>query len=362
MARAAKPAVRVLARLPRTLLRRLVGPPPPQAPDLEPEAWALARFSERSPLPPIESLPVAVARRLFAAQVASVSRPLGLPVATLEREVQGAEGLLPARLYIPRSAPARGPLLVYFHGGGFVLGSIETHDRPLRLLAHASGVKILSVDYRLAPEHPFPAPLEDAVAAFEHVAENASEFGASAELVAVGGDSAGGTLAAAVCQELRRRGGRLPCFQLLIYPATDLAEALPSRRTFARGFILTQQEMNWFADQYVPDVESRRSPRVSPLREPDLRGLPRAHVATAVADPLRDEGEEYARRLRAAGVPVSTYRHPHLHGFLNMTALPAARTAVWQLGGALAHGVAFAEGSLEGKDAPEGEGAVAGAP
>ncbi|WDT94064.1 alpha/beta hydrolase [Thermoleophilum album] len=336
-ARLAKPLVRSLGRLPRPALAKLAGPPPAAAPDLEPEAQLLARFSERSPLPRIETLPVAAARSLFDAQVDSVTRREHLPVTTLEHTLPVGDVRLRARLYVPQQAPSTGPLLVYFHGGGFVLGSIATHDAPLRLLAHASGVRILSVDYRLAPEHRFPAAVEDAVAAFEHVAAEPQLFSTDPGSIAVGGDSAGGTLAAVVCQELRRRGGPLPCFQLLIYPATELFDQFPSRRAFARGFILTEEEMNWFADHYVPDRELRRDPRVSPLREPDLAGLPPAHVATAAADPLRDEGEEYARRLRAAGVPVSAYRHPHLHGFLNMTALPAARAGTIQIAGVLCH-------------------------
>ena len=258
-------------------------------------------------------------------------------------EIPGPTGTIPARLYVPPGAePDPQPLIVYFHGGGWVIGDLDTHDGICRLLAADTAAPILSVDYRLAPEHPFPAAVEDAFAAFGWAAEQAAELGADPARIAVCGDSAGGNLAAAVSLLARDSDGPRPAMQMLLYPVTDAVGKQPSRRLFAEHFLLTAADMDWFEGHYLPDASPAEDPRVSMLRANDLSGLPPAYVATAGFDPLRDEGEAYAERMRAAGVHVALRRHPGLvHGFANLTAISrSARAAMLEVAGALRMGLA----------------------
>ncbi|WP_395657278.1 alpha/beta hydrolase [Nocardioides sp.] len=223
----------------------------------------------------------------------------------------------PARLYVPTGAPAVGPLLLFFHGGGFLYGDLDSHDAPCRFLAERSGVRVLAVDYRLAPEHPFPAAYDDALAAHRWLVEHATEVGADPARLAVGGDSAGGNLAAGVAVEAARAGLPL-AFQLLVYPATDGVRETASAASFAEGFYLTRAFMDLANAEYGAGVDLR-DPRYSP-RYADLpAGLAPALVVTAGFDPLRDEGEAYARQLVDAGVPVELRRFPdQIHGFFNI--------------------------------------------
>jgi acetyl esterase len=272
------------------------------------------------------------------------SRP-PIPMARMEElEIPGYGGPVPARFYAPAGLPSAvpSPLVVYFHGGGFVVGDLDTHDGVCRLLAASAGTTVLSVEYRLAPEHPFPAAVEDAWAAFAWAAANATTLGADPARVAVAGDSAGGNLAAVVSLLARAGGGAMPAMQLLIYPPTDSAADLPSRRLFAEGFLLNKSDMDLFERHYLPPGTDPAEPRVSVLLVPDLRGLPPAYVATAGFDPLRDEGEAYALRLREAGVAVALRRHPGLtHSFANQTAVSrSARSAMLEAAGALRMGLA----------------------
>ena len=232
-------------------------------------------------------------------------------------------------------------MLVYYHGGGWVIGDLDTHDGVCRFLAAATGALVLSVDYRLAPEHPFPAPVDDARAAFGWAVQNAAELGADPARVAVGGDSAGGNLAAVVTRLAREAGGLQPAMQLLLYPATDDVETWPSRRVFAAGFLLTAADMDWFRDHYLPDPALSAHPDVSPFQAEDLSGLPPAYVATAGFDPLRDEAEAYAKKMREAGVAVTLRRHPGLtHGFAQMAAVSrTSRAAMLEVAGALQMGL-----------------------
>jgi acetyl esterase len=325
---------RALFALPPRALRRLAGPPPPHAAGLEPDAWLLARLAARDAIP-AGGEPVAQMRERFARTLAPVAINPRLPLAAEDVAVAGAAGPLTARLYVPAGAPAPGPLLVYYHGGGWAEGSAATHEPSCRLLAHLAGVRVLSVDYRLAPEHPFPAAADDALAAYLDARARATELGADPARVAVGGDSAGGNLAAVTALALRGQP-TAPAFQLLIYPGLDMTTKHPSRLRFGEGFVLTEESMTWYEDQYVPDRARRADPRVAP----DLAGLPPAHVATALADPLRDEGEAYAERLRAAGVTVALHRHPQVHGFFNLTAMRSALRGLTLMAGALRQGLA----------------------
>ena len=222
-----------------------------------------------------------------------------------------------ARRYRPLDADADRGVLVYFHGGGFVIGDLDTHDALCRRICAEAGIDVLSVDYRLAPEHPFPAAVEDAVAVTRAVADGRTALGLSAGPLAVGGDSAGGNLAAVGCQQAREVA---LAAQLLIYPATDRAEVRPSLVEHAEGRMLDGELMRWFHEAYLPADADRQDPRVSPLRG-DLAGLPPAVVATAGFDPLRDEGDAYAEALAAAGVPVVHRTYPSLiHGFADLDA------------------------------------------
>jgi acetyl esterase len=331
-------AARGLLELPAPVHRALAGRPPAPAVGLAPDAWLLAQLAERGSVPP-GALPVDEARKRFALALAPLGIRPRLPLTATDRTVAGAAGALRARLYVPHGAETPGPLLVYFHGGGWVEGSAATHEPSCRLLAHLAGVRVLSVDYRLAPEHPFPAAADDALAAYRDARARAAELGADPARLAVGGDSAGGNLAAVTALALRGEADA-PAFQLLLYPGLDMSRKRPSRLQFGEGFVLTEENMTWYEDQYVPDHGRRADPRVSPMLEPDLAGVAPAHVATALADPLRDEGEDYAARLRDAGVPIALYRHPQIHGFFNVTAMRSGLRGLTLIAGALRQGLA----------------------
>lgn len=286
------------------------------------------------------------------AQVASVR----------DLRISGGEGEIAARHYAPPEPGGPHPLLVYLHGGGWVFGDPVTHDALCRLLCLHGGVHVLSVDYRLAPEHRFPAALEDSRAALRWAQEHASGLGADPARVGIGGDSAGGNLSAVVSLLARAEDEPAPAFQLLIYPATELRGEgrWRSRETFAEGFFLTTEEMSWFERQYLGEGhELDGDVRISPIRAEDLSGLAPAIVVTAGFDPLRDEGEEYARRLAQAGTPVLVRRFPGLiHGFASMPgASRACRDAVVEIAGMLRATVAA--GAAAGQTPGQPAGAAA---
>jgi acetyl esterase len=284
----------------------------------------------------------AEARAQLEARRTLVAGPGLTGVRTRNLDIPSDGGPIPARLYEPVNLPAGSPLLVYFHGGGWVIGSVETHDATSRYLARNAQVRVLSVDYRLAPEHPFPAAADDAFTAFKFAARNADVLGVDSSAIAVGGDSAGANLAASVCLQATKNGSR-PVFQLLFYPVTDGTTRRRSRDLFADGFFLTDDDMTWFLDHYCPDVELRGDPRLSVLLADDLRGLPPAYIATAGFDPLRDEGNAFADRLREAGVPVVKRQHDDLiHGFVSFLNIGTRfREAVSEAAGALRTGLAL---------------------
>ena len=330
-----------LARLPPSAKRLIAGPPIRRDGlelDLDTQVWLKLRQRYR-PRPPLATLGPERARAdLRRAARLAAGRPAAL-AQVRDTEVAGADGSLPARLYVPGEALTGGhyALLVYYHGGGWVTGDLDTHDAPCRFLAQAAGIRLLSVAYRLAPEHPFPAPVDDALAAFRDAAARAGEFGADPARVAVGGDSAGGHLAAVVAQMAAADGGPAPAFQLLVYPVTDSAVTHASRLTFADGFLLTKPDMDWYEAQFLDPQADRRDPRISPLHAADVTGVAPALVVTAGFDPLRDEGEAYAEKLAAAGIPSAKRRHPgYVHGFFNAVGIAAgSRQALAEMGGAL---------------------------
>jgi len=254
-----------------------------------------------------------------------------------DRHIAGADGQIAARIYTPEGSPPMG-VLVYFHGGGWVLGDLESHDRVCRALANGAGCVVVSIDYRLAPEHVFPAGAMDCYAATQWVAENAASFGADRSRMAVGGDSAGGNLAAAVSLMARDRGGPAINFQLLLYPVPDCALDTPSQKEFTEdGYVLSRADMEWFWKNYLDRAAEKNNPYACPLRAKNLSGLPPALVLTASHDPLRDEGERFAERLIAAGVKVTCTRYEGVtHGFVSFAdALDKGKEGIRQAADAL---------------------------
>jgi acetyl esterase len=251
------------------------------------------------------------------------------PVARVEdRTIPGPGGPIPIRVYWSELGKAL-PVYVYFHGGGWVFGNIDAVDRPCRALANAAHCIVVNVEYRLAPENKYPAAAEDAYATVRYVAEHAVEFGADPNRIAIGGDSAGGNLAAVACLMARDRGGPRLVQQVLIYPVTDYDDDRPSMSEYAEGHLLTRSVMAWFWGHYVSSPEEGRQPYASPLNAPKLAGLPPAMVVTAECDPIRDQGEAYGERLRDHGVPVTMQRYEGaIHAFFQMGAvIDSARIA-----------------------------------
>ena len=287
-------------------------------------------------------LPLTEARAVF---LASAQAHRGTPPelgAVSDLSLTCSNGTLNARLYVPNTATHLRPTLLYFHGGGFVLGSVDSHDALCRHLAAASGVQVLSVDYRLAPEHKFPAALDDALAAARWLLNNYVTLDADPERLAIGGDSAGANLATAVCRLLSPLETPALRHQTLIYPMIDLRLALPSHAMFGEGYRLTAALLHWFVASYLRSSDQASDPRISPLLTSDLRGLPPALVLTAGFDPLRDEGRAYADALSKAGVQTQhVCFEDMIHGFCNMPgSLTRAREAVTLVGKTLATALA----------------------
>lgn len=308
--------------LPRPLRRLIAGPAIRiDGQELALDAQLLLRMANLTGFQLTGGSP-AQARRTISASSSTTAGPAIEPVRVRDLTIAGVAGPIPARLYVPEGPDETTALLVYYHGGGWVIGSIDSHDNVCRFLARYAGVRVLSVGYRLAPEHPFPAGPQDALTAFEYATGHAGELGTEPTSIAVGGDSAGATLATVTAYQAVRAGGPRPAFQLLFYPGTDMPTRYRSEDLFAKGFFLTAQDIHWFSDHYCPDQAARHQPLVSPLLADDVRGMPPTYVVTAGFDPLRDEGAAYARRLRAAGVPV-VYRCQEdlVHGFVNFTGL-----------------------------------------
>lgn len=271
---------------------------------LEPEAKAVIEAAIKSGRPPYHQLSPKDARQLFLETI-----PLATPVppeigGVKNLAAEGPHGPIPLRLYRPAGAAAVTPVYVYFHGGGWVIGDLESHDVLCRQLAAASGASVIAVDYRLAPEHKFPVAADDAWAATRWIVAHAGELGVDGGRVAVGGDSAGGNLAAVVALMARDAGAPALALQVLLYPVTDLGAESKSYEDFAEDYLLTRESMRWFRAHYLGGGNEGLDWRASPLRAPSLGGLPPALIITAGFDPLRDEGEAYAARLREAGVTV----------------------------------------------------------
>jgi acetyl esterase len=302
---------------------------------LDPQARALIDLMIEKGVPPTHTLTPAQARAFYRDRRAFTQPE---PPAMAEvRELHAGE--VPLRLYRPAGTQGTDvlPVLVYFHGGGWTIGDLDTHDVLCRQLAQASGAAVVSVDYRLGPEQRFPAAVDDCVAATRWVRAQAASLALDALRLAVGGDSAGGNLAAVVCLVLREAGEPLPAFQLLIYPATDMRAVAPSHTSNGQGYLLTRDSIAYYRGHYLADTAQWTDWRASPLLAPDHRGLPPALVLTAGFDPLRDEGLLYANALSAAGVPAQyVCFERQIHGFITMgRLLEEANTAVELCAGAL---------------------------
>lgn len=319
---------------------------------LHPQAATFLQQLNQLNLPPMETVPIEVTRRsLIAAstvkmapadlarietRMISRSRSLDPLLPQAASGPAAADDALQVRIYWPQGT---GPFAacMYFHGGGWVLNNIDTHDDVARRLAEASGCVVVSVDYRLAPEHRYPAAIEDAYTALTWIVDNAKELQVDSGRIAVSGDSAGGNIAAVLCLMARDRGGPKIAFQALIYPITDCDFERPSYRENADGYFLTASQMHWFWQHYVSSPEQMSEPYASPLRAESLRGLPPALILTAEYDPLRDEGEAYGAALQQAGVATEVVRYDGLiHAFIKrVDQFDAAIIAIRQIGSAL---------------------------
>ncbi len=291
-------------------------------------------------LPPLSSLTPEAARAGTAQALATTAGPRESGVRIEALSIDGPAGPIPLRAYQPPLLDDAAPLMVFAHFGGGVIGDLDTCDAFCSILAKLAHCAVVSVDYRLAPEHRFPAGLEDVLAAYRWARDNAARFGAPAGKVAIGGDSMGGNFAAVLAQEMKRCGEPQPALQLLIYPAVDAASETQSMTTYADAYPLSRASMEWFVGHYLGADADPTDPRASPIRSDDLSGLAPALVITAGFDPLVDQGEAYAKRLRDAGVPVVYRCYDSLaHAFTAFTGVvPAADVACREIAGLVREG------------------------
>jgi acetyl esterase len=275
-------------------------------------------------------MPTAMARHSFAAML-HLTGPKDVAVGRIENFViPGPAGPIRARAYAPVAAVGSQPALIYFHGGGFVVGGLESHDGLCRLLVAEGGFKVIAVDYRLAPEHPYPAAVDDAWAAFQWIEANAADLGVDGGRIAMGGDSAGGMLTAIITQLARGKAKPRIAYQLLMFPNTQVGSETSSLNEFAVGYFLERRAIEFFNSLYLPPGIDRNAPKVSPLRAKEFSGLPPAYVMLSGFDPLHDEGLAYGEKLKAAGVKVTIADYADMvHGFIYLqTVLPEAHEAV----------------------------------
>jgi acetyl esterase len=303
------------------------------SPKLDPGVRALLEFVTAQADPLLESMSPVDARAFTKARSAAVAGTPEPVRSVKDLSIPGPVGEIPLRIYRP-DAGAPIPALIYIHGGGWVIGDLDTHDIVCRAIARRAGAVVVSVDYRLAPEYKFPAAVVDCYAATEWVSANAERLGIDQARISVGGDSAGGNIAAVVCLKARDEGGPRIALQVLVYPVTDLSSfATGSYEEFADDHYLTRSLMEWFRGHYLSSMDDARNPHASPLLARDLSGLPPALIITAECDPLRDEGEAYAARLEQAGVSVTSTRYAGMiHPFFSMSgAIPRAFDALQQV-------------------------------
>jgi len=321
----------LIFKLPSWLLLKISGKKQIQIGDrkLHPPYQLLLKFNERLALD-YDSITPEEFRESFSDSAFPKKMPQNIEWEDHKVNVDG--GSIRVREYKPPVLEDISPALVYFHGGGWVIGDIETHHEFTATLSERLGIKVFSVDYRLSPEYKFPTPLNDCNSAFNWVLNNADALGVDPSRISVGGDSAGGNLSACLCI-LRKKGAEpLPRSQLLIYPVTNLTMDTKSYKECEEGFFLSKKSMEWFRGHYLNSSEERNDSTASPLLEEDLKGHPPAVITTAGFDPLRDEGYDYSEKLKKNGVPVSYVEYPgFIHGFANMSFIPGINEAVEEL-------------------------------
>jgi acetyl esterase len=347
-------AIRFLFGLPEPIRRLLAGPPVRiDDQELALDARLMNRLKDLTGSE-VFADPIDKSRKRYEELAPVIGGTPVEPITVREIIIPGKQGDVPATLYTPSSVPERSGLLVYYHGGGFSVGSRISHEPVACYFATHASLRVLSVEYRRAPECPFPAAVEDAIAAFEYAHRRATDLGADPDRIAVGGDSAGGNLAAVTAQQAVQRGGAVPAFQLLMYPPTDISVRRRSRELFNAGVTFTDQNFQWALGNYVSAGTDLTDPRLSPLHG-DVRGLPPAYIATAGFDPLRDEGEAYADKLRTGGISVALSRQTDLaHGYLNMVGIGRRFSeAAAEAAGALRLGLAVTTERLGGGDKDE---------
>ena len=322
--------VKLLMKLPSGMLVKLSGGEPVilGGRTLDPRFQFMMAGAKRQP--PVSSLSATEARAASAQGLAMFADKPEPGVTWEDSEIKGTDGhQIPVRIYRPAKQDPKAPMMVYYHFGGGVIGDLETCHAFCSMIAKAAACPVLSVDYRLAPEHKFPAGLEDCIDAYEWALRNARNYGAPAGIATIGGDSMGGNFSAIVAQEMMRERKPMPLLQLLIYPATEIEKEFPSYETYGEAYPLNADTMRWFMGHYIPEGQDRADVRLSPAREAQLEDLPPAIIATAGFDPLVDDGAAYAKLLRRAGVKVTYKCYDSLaHGFTAFTgAVPAAREA-----------------------------------
>ena len=327
---------KTMMKLPGSILVKLSGGKPItiEGRILEPQLQAMAWNGRNAP--PFSSLDPVTAQAAAIEQLALIADTPEPDVALEDFAIAGPDGnQIPVRLYRPPVQDPSAPMMVFYHQGGGVIGDLETSHVFCSMIAKAASCPLISVDYRLAPQHKYPAGLEDCITAYEWALRNAEDYGAPGGRAAIGGDSMGGYFSAIISQEMKRAHKPVPALQLLVYPALDTEKFYPSKTTFGETFSLSSDTMDWFMDQYVPEGMDRKQVRLAPGREGDLSGLPPAIIATAGFDPLVDEGDEYAQRLEAAGVDVIHKRYDSLaHAFTAFTAMsPGSKAACLEIAG-----------------------------
>ena len=338
---------KMVMALPAPLLRAMSGGEAVQVGGrtLDPQFQVMTHAARNNPK--MSAFPAPVARAAAAAGFRSAGGPLEPGVKAEDFDIPAPHGVLPARSNRPDNQDPAAPVFVYLHMGGGVIGDLDTGHAFCSILARGARCAVVSIDYRLAPEHPFPAGLDDSLFAYRWTRDNAARFGAPPGVAALGGDSMGGNFAAIICQDLKLAGEPQPALQLLLYPATDITSETQSMTTYADSFPLTTDTMTWFMGHYVPEGIDHAHVRLSPMKAADLSGLAPAIVVTAGFDPLSDQGEIYAHRLQDAGVPA-LYRcyEPLVHGFIGFTGLvKAADIAAREVAGMVRQGF---EGKLAG--------------
>ncbi|HTO00951.1 MAG TPA: alpha/beta hydrolase [Microthrixaceae bacterium] len=334
-------AASALLRMPEPMINRLIGSKPVELDGrtLNRRLQFMLEMSAKAGMDRASRPQSIEERRNDLLRASALAMPSRQGLHVTNRHVPGPAGNIPVRLYRRYGLTDECPAIVYLHGGGWATGNLDSHDGSCRLLASESDCLVISVDYRLAPEHPFPAAIDDAVAAYRWSHQNSAELSIEPGRIGVMGDSAGGNIAAVIAQVTRDTDVPPPTAQCLIYPGTDMLMREPSHRLFADGFFLTNDAMKWYRDQYLPDTSDWTSPLASPIEQDDLSGIAPAFIVTAGFDPLRDEGRRYGERLAEAGVPVR-YRcyDDMVHGFFGMGILPG--------GMEICSEICFAMGSL----------------